>query len=86
MTAPMPYTREELQEFAYDTSGAYMTEDGDTLELDRVEATVEALDTHRSALRGLVRVVSNQLARGENEPGDFEAAWKRAVELTKEKP
>ena len=27
MTAPMPYTREELQEFAYDTSGAYMTED-----------------------------------------------------------
>lgn len=43
-------------------------------------------DEARAALRDLVRVVSNQLARGENEPGDFEAAWRRAVELTKEKP
>lgn len=86
MTAPKPYTREELQEFAYDSSGTYMTEDGDALELDRVESTVEALDAHRAALRDLVRVVSNQLTRGENEPGDFEKAWKRAVELTKEKP
>lgn len=52
---------------------------------ERNEALV-ALDAHRAALRDLVRVVSNQLARGENEPGDFEAAWRRAVELTKEKP
>ena len=56
------------------------------LDQDAMRATVEALDAHRAALRDLVRVVSHQLARGENEPGDFEAAWRRAVELTKEKP
>jgi hypothetical protein len=39
------------------------------------------------ALRGLVRVVSSQLARGEETtPGEFEAAWAAACAALKEKP
>lgn len=39
------------------------------------------------ALRGLVRVVSSQLARGEETtPGEFETAWTAACAALKEKP
>lgn len=78
MTAAMPYTREDQKSAAWRVI---------LLDRARVDATVEALDAHRAALRDLVRVVSMQLARGEETtPGEFEAAWKRAVLLTKENP
>ena len=54
---------------------------------DVVAALRIRVEELEKALRDLVRVVSMQLARGEETtPGEFEAAWKRACEAIKEKP
>lgn len=47
------YTSEDLAEFGYDSSGFFMTESGDGLDLYRVEATVRALDAAQAEVAAL---------------------------------